>query len=130
MQLISVLGIVQALLCQLPAFLIARLGEQSCAPGCALPALPCLSALQAALLAQEGRTGGAGPAPCPAGALGTALTQDVLLALLPSCLFDIPALAPSSFLTSPCLLCRTQRCHGNRLLFKGNILSLYLIHCS
>lgn len=46
-----------------------------------------------------------------------------------SCLFDIPALAPSSFLTSPCLLCRTQRCHGNRLLFKGNILSYILWRC-
>lgn len=44
--------------------------------------------------------------------------------------FDIRLQAPCSFLSIPCLLLRLKRFHGNRLLFKGNILSFYLIHCS
>jgi hypothetical protein len=45
-------------------------------------------------------------------------------------LFDIQLKAPCAFLAIPCLLLRLKRFHGNRLLFKGNILSFYLIHCS
>lgn len=44
--------------------------------------------------------------------------------------FEIQMQAFCLFLSTPCLLLRLNCSHGNRLLFKGNILSFYLIHCS